>query len=353
MASIACRNLRFFRATIISVKSWITDFGIAEERITLSTSRNWFRMNLTIEEAQSLLKTEYREYKHLGTSKRSVGCEEYSVPADLRRHIGYVTPTVNTAVIIKRSSNRWGGRPKMTPNTNLPPPIIPGKLTKRDSRGSSLGWDISNCINNMTLACFRALYNMPNGTLQQSTYAVVEYNSQGYYAPYLFSFLANLVTVTNYANYDPTVYVMSDANMYQGSPNFDDDGEGNLDVQVAQGLVYPAHTMYYQLNDDDVFLDAVDASYCSVEKAGSNCGTVPLADVISVSWGGEETPGNAYQTSTCNEYMKLGLLGTTMLYASGDNDVGDGCTTFQIDFPASCPSDLPIVSASAPVAIPC
>jgi len=35
--------------------------------------------------------------------------------------------------------------------------------------------------------------------------------------------------------------------------------------------------------------------------------------------------------------MKLGLLGTTMLYASGDVGVGSGCTTFQIDFPASCP----------------
>ena len=112
---------------------------------------------------------------------------------------------------------------------------------------------------------------------------------------------------------------MSDASIYQGSPNFDDDGEGNLDVQVAQGLgkwpqsgsslltnkVYPAHTIYYQLNDDDVFLDAVDSSYCSVIKAGPNCGTVPLADVISVSWGSQESPGNAYETRTCNEYVIL------------------------------------------------
>ncbi|CZR69474.1 uncharacterized protein PAC_19374 [Phialocephala subalpina] len=321
------------------------------EKVSISSKMSTSNKKQLVEtfassEAQSLLKTEYREYEHLGTSKRSVGCEEYSVPADLRRHIDYVTPTVNTAVIIKRSSNRWGGRPEMTPNTNLPPPIIPGKLTKRDSGGYFIGLG-----NFQLLSCPehpRLLADIP-----RSTYAVVEYNSQGYYAPDLFSFLANLVTVTNYANYDPTVYVMSDANMYQGSPNFDDYGEGNLDVQVAQGLVYPAHTMYYQLNDDDVFLDAVDASYCSVGKAGSNCGTIPIADVIGVSWGGEETPGNAYQTRTCNEYMKLGLLGTTMLYASGDNGVGDGCTTFQIDFSASCLSDLPVVSASAPVAIPC
>lgn len=155
-------------ATIDSVKSWLTDFGIAEERITLSLSRNWLRMNLTISEAQSLLKTEYREYEHLVTSKRSVGCEEYSIPADLRRHIDYITPTVNRAGMSRRST-RGGGRPKWTPNTDLPAPTVPGELVRltKDSGTSSLGWDLSNCVNDMTLACFRALYNMPNGTLQQ------------------------------------------------------------------------------------------------------------------------------------------------------------------------------------------
>ncbi|KAN0091629.1 Pro-kumamolisin, activation domain containing protein [Hyaloscypha variabilis] len=59
----------FSEATIDSVNSWFTDFGIAEESITLSPSRNWLRMDLTIDEAQSLLKTEYTDYEHLITSK--------------------------------------------------------------------------------------------------------------------------------------------------------------------------------------------------------------------------------------------------------------------------------------------
>jgi tripeptidyl-peptidase I len=46
--------------------------------------------------------------------------------------------------------------------------------------------------------------------------------------------------------------------------------------------------------------------------------------------------------------MKLGLLGTTMLYASGDSGVGGDCTTFQIDFPASCP----YITAVGATAIP-
>ena len=123
-------------ATIDSVKSWLIDFGIAEERITRPLSHSWLRMNLTIDEAQSLLKTEYTEYEHLITSKRSVGCEEYSIPAHLRRHIDYATPTVRTARMSRRST-RGGGRPKGTPNTDLPPPTVPGEL-KSDSGTSSL-----------------------------------------------------------------------------------------------------------------------------------------------------------------------------------------------------------------------
>jgi tripeptidyl-peptidase-1 len=59
----------FAEATIDYVKSWLTDFGIAEESIILSLSRNWLRMDFTIDEAQSLLKTEYTEYEYLTTLK--------------------------------------------------------------------------------------------------------------------------------------------------------------------------------------------------------------------------------------------------------------------------------------------
>ena len=156
------------------MKTWLIDFGIIEERITLSIGRNWFRMNLTIEEAQGLLKTEYREYEHLETSKRSVGCEEYSIPVNLQSHIDYVTPTVDTVVMSKyrprskqANTAQWSHNPRMKKNTHLPAPILPGKLRKRDSGVNQLGWDLSDCVSDVTLACLRALYNMPNGTLAQ------------------------------------------------------------------------------------------------------------------------------------------------------------------------------------------
>lgn len=86
--------------------------------------------------------------------------------------------------------------------------------------------------------------------------------------------MSNLVSSTN-SGLNPTVYVMSDS---QFAGNYYD--EGDLDVELSQALVYPQTLWYYALNNDDVFLDAVDASYCSVIAAGPNCGTTPLAKVM-------------------------------------------------------------------------
>jgi tripeptidyl-peptidase-1 len=69
--------------TITTVTSWLTSSGISEDRITVSNSKSWIRMDLTIAEAESLLKTEYKMFEHTETSKRSLAVEEYSIPARL------------------------------------------------------------------------------------------------------------------------------------------------------------------------------------------------------------------------------------------------------------------------------
>jgi len=57
-----------------------------------------------------------------------------------------------------------------------------------------------------------------------------------------------------------------------------------------------------------------------------SCGIAQPANVISISYGGDEatfTP--AYAARQCTEYAKLGLLGVTVLFSSGDNGVaGNG-----------------------------
>lgn len=57
-----------------------------------------------------------------------------------------------------------------------------------------------------------------------------------------------------------------------------------------------------------------------------SCGIIAPPNVVSVSYGQDEsTVTPAFANRQCLEYAKLGLMGTTILYSSGDDGVaGNG-----------------------------
>lgn len=86
------------------------------------------------------------------------------------------------------------------------------------------------------------------------------------------------------------------------------------------------------------------------------CGAYKPTNVISVSYGlGEDTFSFFYENRQCQEYMKLGLQGISVIYASGDSGVsnrgecihpsnitnftqlGQYPGAFSPTFPAACP----------------
>ena len=100
-------------------------------------------------------------------------------------------------------------------------------------------------------------------------------------------------------------------------------------------LVYPQSVALYEtkptpaqkseyglyLSVFESLLAAVDGALCSEaeKKNGTDCGTVELTRVLSNSYGSNELqmPEAAAQRA-CNEYMKLGLKGHTIIFSSGD-----------------------------------
>ena len=74
-------------------------------------------------------------------------------------------------------------------------------------------------------------------------------------------------------------------------------------------------------------------------------------NVVSISYGGQEADLPAsYQQRQCNEYMKLGMQGVSVVVSSGDSGVagpandgnsngclGDSGNIFSPDFPVTCP----------------
>lgn len=116
----------------------------------------------------------------------------------------------------------------------------------------------------------------------------------------------------------------------------------------------------------NTFLDAIDGSYCSeispldptypdLHKGGFKgqlmCGNYTAPNVISISYGEAEADlPIRYQRRQCNEFMKLGMQGVSVVVASGDSGVagrggdptpsnclGQDGKVFAPDFPASCP----------------
>ncbi len=161
--------------------------------------------------------------------------------------------------------------------------------------------------------------------------------------------------------------------------------ESDLDFQISYPIIYPQNSILFQTDDDvyeanytfegflNNFLDAIDGSYCSYSAFGETgnsvldppypdpqaggfkgsleCGLYKPTNVISISYGGQEADLPAsYQERQCNEYMKLGMQGISLVVASGDSGVAgpagddnaDGClgpsgNIFSPDFPATCP----------------
>jgi len=175
----------------------------------------------------------------------------------------------------------------------------------------------------------------------------------------------------------PEVVLIDGAVVQTTNQSFDFNGESDLDLEYGMALVNPQKITLLQTGDlvegagFDNWLDAVDASFCTFEggdvasqdgiypdplpggfKGPESCGIIAPPLVVSTSYGQDEASATvSYAVRQCTEYAKLGLLGTTILYSTGDDGVaGDGgvClnstgqpvangTMFNPDFPVTCP----------------
>jgi tripeptidyl-peptidase I len=81
-------------ATINAVIGWLNANGISADRISQSQSLNWLSFKASVEETERLLKTKYSIYDH-SDGHTHIACDEYSVPANIREHVDFITPTVH------------------------------------------------------------------------------------------------------------------------------------------------------------------------------------------------------------------------------------------------------------------
>lgn len=164
---------------VTSITNWLADYGIHSDRVKQSQSLNWIHVNMTVSEAEQLLKTKYYEYKHSLSDDAHVACDEYSVPEDIQRHVDFITPTVhfdvkletpkkkrnmnpNEVEVAKRQTAAAGhyvqpGTAKAVGNPN------DGSLPKAGGKvpfGTVLD-QLEHCDTSIVPNCLRALYEFP------------------------------------------------------------------------------------------------------------------------------------------------------------------------------------------------
>jgi tripeptidyl-peptidase-1 len=127
----------------------------------MSKSLTWVKFDATVEEAESLLKTEYNIYTHATTGKDHLAVEEYSVPVHIQEHVDFITPTVQFEATVELKAKRadlQGRSLKVKPTSQLIPDPLRVPL-------SEVTFNLTNCDRYITPECLRVLYGLSNGTL--------------------------------------------------------------------------------------------------------------------------------------------------------------------------------------------
>ena len=371
-----------------AVRSWLTSAGVPADRIRQSQGLSWLTFNASVGEAESLFRTKYHSWSHEETGSIHVACDEYSLPANIQKHVDFVYPSVHfDARPVHRGADRdrleardtndlRNGLRNGGPNRGWLPKAV------QAINQSDLNFELTDCDKQTTPACLRALYGIPinNETVKGNSFGVAEFTPQAYLPYDLDIFFSNFSK--RLVGQRPIFNSISGGINQLRNKSCLFNCESNLDLSYAMTLVYPQRVTLCQVGDIlggasfNNFLDAFDSTYCKGDdpwadaiypdptpggyKGPSSCGAFEPAKVISISYAYNEhdlTP--AYVQRQCNEYLKLGLMGTSFLVSSGDNGVAGNYNTcidpvnrlpgpdatytdgdngvFNPMFPASCP----------------
>lgn len=235
------------------VESWLIESGIAPERISYSSGRNWITFDASVKELEGLFNTEYHMYEHDDGGFR-VACDQYHLPENVRQHIDFAMPTIHLEGMVPQ------------PRTMLEVGA-PAAITGLNG--------LANCSTVITIECMRALYQFgpANSSHSNNVIGIGEW-ADFLYEPDLDIFFKNFTTPEIPAGTRPE-FISIDGGQHANYTYNNDTGTGiesALDFDTVYSIVYPQEVRLYQVCDGvncdsvgtfDIFLDALDESFCT------------------------------------------------------------------------------------------
>ncbi|KAM3429371.1 hypothetical protein NHJ13734_008196 [Beauveria thailandica] len=302
--------------TIDSVRQWLIASGVPSGSIQISPSRTWIHFNTTVGELGQLLQTQYHEYTSRSSKGVYLGTESYSLPKSISPLVDFILPA--------------------TSFTQIPRPAA--FMNKLQSNVTVDPDSLETCDKNITPKCIRALYGIPVATLKDKSNAlgVFETQDMSHSQEDIDQFYRDMKLDIPQGFGPETVSINGGIGPV---PQKDAGVEADLDMQIAQPLIYPQKILNYQVkysysnttnfnyvfND---FLDAFSGPFCKDngdEGSGKLCNKLAIPHVLSISWGvGEDPSLVSFHKRQCTEWMKLGLAGTSVFVSSGDTGAQDG-----------------------------
>ena len=157
-----------------SVLEWLAESGVIGDRVKQSQGLSWIHADVTVSEAEDLLKTKYYKYTHAVTGQAHIACEDYSIPEDIQKHVDFVTPTVHFDAKVEAPKKRRTLEERETATSTIGHNVQPGvghaigspgdkSLPKNGGHipfGTILN-ELENCDTSIVPDCLRALYEFP------------------------------------------------------------------------------------------------------------------------------------------------------------------------------------------------
>jgi tripeptidyl-peptidase-1 len=352
---------------IKAVLDWVEEStSLARSEIRLSPCLCRIDFNITVRALETLLDTEYFTYTHKASGKTSLACLEYRAPENLLESIDFIIPTVfpiqGPAVPALHKIDDHVGPPLSLGNFGR------HALPKRQR--------MLDCNQFNTPHCLREWYGIP---FRNASHPIHPNNTFGIYQPSVVTWLAK--DLDQYFDmFEPQLSGARPEMQRINGGHHDGDTfksiyhhiEPNLDFQYAMSLTWPQPVIDIQVGDQyfagnlNNMLAAYDDYYCEhldpdIDPQWPNpfaedgyqsldCGTHTPPKVISVSYAYAEAGfPQEYLRRQCDEYLKLGLMGITIIAGTGDEGTAGRHTAcedpapagerrpFHVSFPASCP----------------
>ena len=278
---------------VVAVRRFLRRFGVTNTRVALT--QDWVDAKMPLVLIEKVFNVTFHTFHHLPSGQFHVATlDDYSLPAQVAQFVDMVTPI-----------------------TGFPDVHTPRTVS---SAGASRAGD------SITPSVIRARYNVSESITcnnMNNSHGVAEFQNQNYKPSDLVDF---------FNKYVPNAPAGSDviAKVIGSNEASPISLEASLDTQYLMGVAPNVTTWFYGYASFDFYgdLNKWISDMNSEEQ-------IPF--VITVSYGSQgDYPSNTYISRQDEEYEKLGLRGTSIIYASGDSgaECNDRCKKLDLSYPA-------------------